>query len=348
MVRSKPTGPYIPTFKLTAENRNHEAYTHRTILNILRQRDRPHVIVQKSTDKKGMIAKWRRQDEAIVASGDWRASDYITDGFDALPLERRVMFGLDVASADDDRASDAADEADQDTDDSDPKEISGLSDLMSASEEEAQSRARARRPKKRMRVELELPQARKRFKGQEQTLIARGSESPGAGDIEEAHDVGNTNLPSVNDQKRKNRVTVWRAPGGAKMKYTVESNAAREARRSAIVQNAIPAHQPSRSLFDSSPSPPEDSPSGGSSSRRSIQVRNVQESLPKSATRLRRPKTAATHVEGWYIRPSRKSDGPMPMSDIQAAIILHQMSGSIIQGGNTDIERDNDSEERKS
>ncbi|KAH7082914.1 hypothetical protein BKA63DRAFT_486332 [Paraphoma chrysanthemicola] len=259
MVRSKSTGPYIPTFKLTDENRNHEAYTHRTILNILRQHDRPHVIVQKSTDKKGMIAKWRRQDEAILALGDWRASDYITDGFDALPLERRVMFDLEVARAYDDRTSDAAHEASRDTDDSDYKEIRGPSDLMSVSEEAAPSGARARRPEKRMRVEVELHQVRKRFKVQDQTLMASGSDS--LGDIEEANDVGDTNLPLVHDQKRKNRVTVWRAPGGAKMKYTVESDATREARRRSNIQNAIPAHQLSRSLFDSSPSPPEGSPS---------------------------------------------------------------------------------------
>jgi hypothetical protein len=93
MVHLKYTGPYIPTFKLTDNDRHKQEYTCKLIMKILRQHDRPHMNIPKPTKKPGLITKWKEQDNIIVKAGGWQANDYVSDGYDGIPLEDRMPTG---------------------------------------------------------------------------------------------------------------------------------------------------------------------------------------------------------------------------------------------------------------
>jgi hypothetical protein len=345
MVLLKSTGLYIPTFKLTDQDRHKGHYTCKVIMKILRQHDRPHINVPKPTKKPGLIKKWKEQDNVIVKEGGWQANDYMSDGYDGIPLEDRKPTG-EIEGDNGEQNGEATAAYPSTGNDGNASQVDETrGELASATLNEVQVGMPGIDSRKRKRRESGGTRTSRGLKMEIDTSIDYESSHGGVHGVRKM-----TELEGSSDEDEPSAARQGtRAPRNIRMTTTTPSERPRsEARKASLVDhsNSLRAEKskacrdvPSKLAESNTPIP---APNGVSSRQ---PISSGDHTLPHSPRKLRDdttspqmspmhtakrplPKAEASHVEVWFIRGSERSHGSMPMSNIQAAIILYEMSRS--------------------
>jgi hypothetical protein len=88
MPGTKSSGPYQPTFKMTGANRRGLAW--KEVMKIVRQANRPHLVLPRKSVIVTLRQLWRKQDDEIVAAGGPMAQDYVDNHLVDAAKEARV------------------------------------------------------------------------------------------------------------------------------------------------------------------------------------------------------------------------------------------------------------------
>lgn len=284
--------------------------------------------IPKPTKKSGLITKWKEQDNIIVKAGGWQANDYVSDGYDGIPLEDRRSTGEVEGSVGEPTTEAAAAYPLEDN--------GGYASEVDEAQGEVQVGMRGIDSRKRKRREPGETRTNKGPKLGMDTFIDGVTEmgeldvSSGKDDPSAIRQVAraprNIRMTTASPSERpRSKVRKTSRVDQSRSLRAERSNIRRDS-SSKIVESSTPVPAP-HGMSLGQPISSGDHPFPHSPQKRRDDTTSPHVS-PKHTAKRRPPKSEASHVEGWYIRGSERSHGPMPMSDIQAAIILYEMSRS--------------------